>query len=87
MSEAVGSLQWISEFVVGARLQGSLRISEQVWIGDEKLTAEVIALEPDQATIQVYEDTTGLRPGAPVDTPAATPACFPARRETRCVQS
>jgi V/A-type H+-transporting ATPase subunit A len=67
MSEdRVGSLTWVSEFVVRARLQGNLDISEQVWVGDEQLTAEVMALEPQNATIQVYEDTTGLRVGAPV---------------------
>lgn len=66
MSEPVGVLSWISEFVVRAQLQGDLAISEQVWIGDDRLAAEVIALEPRLAIIQVYEDTTGLRAGAPV---------------------
>ena len=66
MSERVGTLQWISEFVVRAHLTGSLTISELVWVGEDRLTAEVIALAPEEATIQVYEDTTGLRPGAPL---------------------
>lgn len=66
MSEQVGTLAWISEFVARARLEGQLTISEQVWIGDERLTAEVIALQPESATIQIYEDTSGLRAGAPV---------------------
>lgn len=66
MSDQVGVLSWISEFVVRARLQGKLRMSEQVWVGKERLTAEVIVLAPDAATIQIYEDTTGLRVGDPV---------------------
>jgi V/A-type H+-transporting ATPase subunit A len=39
---------------------------EAVEVGDEHLVGEIIALEEDLATMQVYEDTTGLRPGAPV---------------------
>jgi V/A-type H+/Na+-transporting ATPase subunit A len=63
MNEKAGSLIWISEFVVKARLEGTLTLSEQVLVGDDKLTAEVIALDPDTATVQVYEDTTGLKAG------------------------
>lgn len=66
MSNRTGTLIWISEFVVRARLKHRLFISEQVDVGEERLTGEVTALTPDQATIQVYEDTTGLRPGEPV---------------------
>jgi len=63
MNDRVGRLSWISEFVVRARLDGQLSMSEQAWIGEERLTAEVIALEPNAATLQVYEDTTGLKTG------------------------
>jgi len=66
MSDRIGTLTWISEFVVRARLQEALNISEQVWVGEDRLTAEVMALERDRATIEVYEDTTGLKVGAPV---------------------
>jgi V/A-type H+-transporting ATPase subunit A len=66
MSEQVGTLSWISEFVVKARLDHDVTMSEQVLVGDEQLTAEVIAIDPGEATIQVYEDTTGLRAGAPL---------------------
>jgi V/A-type H+-transporting ATPase subunit A len=51
---------------VQARLEGQLRLSEQVWVGQERLTAEVIALDGNSATIQVYEQTTGLRLGEPL---------------------
>ncbi len=66
MSEPVGTLRRISEFIVHARLTGPLTMAEQVRVGEEALTAEVIGLAAGSATIQVYEDTTGLRPGAPV---------------------
>lgn len=40
---------------------------ELVKIGDEGLTGEIIRLVGDTASIQVYEDTTGLMPGEPAD--------------------
>jgi V/A-type H+-transporting ATPase subunit A len=39
---------------------------EVVEVGEEHLVGEVIELEQDVLTIQVYEETSGLRPGAPV---------------------
>jgi V/A-type H+/Na+-transporting ATPase subunit A len=39
---------------------------EMVEVGEEHLIGEVIALEGEVATIQVYEETGGLRPGAVV---------------------
>ena len=41
-------------------------MSEMVYVGREKLVGEVIALDKDMTTIQVYEETTGLRPGEEV---------------------
>ena len=35
-------------------------------MGEARLTGEVIALGHDIATIQVYEETNGLRPGEPL---------------------
>ena len=37
-------------------------MSEMVYVGREKLVGEVIALDKDMTTVQVYEETTGLRP-------------------------
>jgi V/A-type H+-transporting ATPase subunit A len=39
---------------------------EVLEVGDERLVGEVIGLEQDVLTIQVYEETSGMRPGAPV---------------------
>lgn len=66
MSQVIGSLIWITESVVLARIEGRLTMSEQVWVGQNRLTAEVIALNSDVATIQVYEDTSGLHVGEPL---------------------
>lgn len=40
-----------------------LSMNEMVVIGEERLLGEVVELYRDGATIQVYEDTTGLQPG------------------------
>src|SRR3989338_2494399 len=37
-----------------------------VKVGDEKLIGEVIQINDDKVVIQVYEDTSGLKPGEPV---------------------
>ena len=42
------------------------RINDLVRVGDEKLMGEVIKIQGDHVTIQVYEETTGLKPGEPV---------------------
>jgi V/A-type H+-transporting ATPase subunit A len=40
---------------------------EMVKVGDDKLIGEIIELEGDTATIQVYEETAGLKPGEIVE--------------------
>ena len=40
---------------------------EMVKVGNDKLIGEIIELEGDTATIQVYEETAGLRPGETVE--------------------
>ena len=48
--------------VVGKGLGGA-HMFDVVRIGDIGLVGEIIRLEGDTAQIQVYEDTTGIRPG------------------------
>jgi len=40
-------------------------LNELVLVGEERLLGEVVRIEGDLATVQVYEDTSGLRPGEP----------------------
>lgn len=49
-------------------LEGNLgfKMSEMVYVGEEKLVGEVIALNKNRTTIQVFEETTGLKPGETV---------------------
>lgn len=40
---------------------------EMVYVGEKRLIGEVIGISSEETTIQVYESTTGLKPGEPVD--------------------
>ena len=61
MSEAV--IRWIGGPVLYARVSGDFRVGEALEIGAERRPGEVIRLKDDELVGQVYEDTTGLRPG------------------------
>jgi len=61
-----GTVTYVSGPVVRARVTGSLQMMEQVALGADRLVGEVIALDGDRATIQVYEETDGLTPGDPL---------------------
>ena len=43
------------------------KMFDVVYVGKEKLMGEVIQINPELVTIQVYEDTSGLKPGEPVE--------------------
>ena len=40
-----------------------LTMQEMVYVGEKRLIGEVISIDADRTTIQVYETTTGLRVG------------------------
>lgn len=52
--------------VVTVKNTKSFSMMEMVYVGNEKLIGEVIGVTDEYTTIQVYEETTGLRPGEPV---------------------
>merc|ERR1711871_1790060 len=66
MAAAVGTLEKISGPVVTAKGMGGTAMYELCRVGDLQLTGEVIRIEGDFATIQVYEETAGLKQGDPV---------------------
>lgn len=66
MSQQVGTVTWINGPVVHARGSRQVSMLELVEVGEKHLVGEVIGLEADVITIQVYEETSGMRPGAPV---------------------
>ncbi len=54
---------WLNGPVLKARVDGDFKMKEAVFVGDDRLAAEVIRLDAEAVTVQVFEDTTGLRPG------------------------
>ena len=52
--------------VVLARGEADFAMHDMVFVGDKKILGEVIKLEKDVSTIQVYEDTVGLKIGQEV---------------------
>ena len=49
-----------------AIVEFSAKMFDIVLVGEEKLLGEVIQINGNRCTVQVYEDTTGLKPGDPV---------------------
>jgi V/A-type H+-transporting ATPase subunit A len=66
MSDQVGIITWISGPVVRARGSRHIGMLELVEVGDEHLVGEVIGLDGDIITAQVYEETSGMQTGAPI---------------------
>jgi len=56
----------INASVLRASTHRPFRINETALVGHRHLLGEVIRISDDEAVIQVYEDTSGLRPGDPV---------------------
>lgn len=52
--------------VVSVRNTNSFSMREMVYVGEKELLGEVIRINEDRTTIQVYESTTGLKPGEKV---------------------
>jgi len=59
-------IRWISGPVLHARAEGPFALREAVRVGPQALLGEVVRLDGDTIVVQVYEDTTGLRPGVEV---------------------
>jgi V/A-type H+-transporting ATPase subunit A len=63
---AKGRIVWVSGPAVKADGMSTVKMYETVEVGDSKLIGEVIRLTGDVAFIQVYESTSGLKPGEAV---------------------
>ncbi len=64
MSQAV--IRWISGPVLRAVSEEPFQIHESVLVGKKELLGEVVRLDGEEITVQVFEETAGLRPGDPV---------------------
>jgi V/A-type H+/Na+-transporting ATPase subunit A len=60
------TIRSISGPVLQATATGPFKLREAVTVGPQALLGEVVRLHGDEIVVQVYEDTTGLRPGADV---------------------
>ena len=62
-----GIIYGINGPVVYLKGDSGFKMSEMVYVGEQRLVGEVISLTKDTTTIQVFEETTGLKPGAVVE--------------------
>lgn len=61
-----GKIFGINGPVIYLKGNTGFKMSEMVYVGKEKLVGEVIGLTSEQTTIQVFEETSGLKPGEEV---------------------
>lgn len=61
-----GEIIWISGPAVKASGMSEAKMYETVEVGTDRLVGEIIRLTGDVAFIQVFESTSGLKPGEPV---------------------
>jgi V/A-type H+-transporting ATPase subunit A len=66
MAESIGKISYINGPVIKARNMSAFKMREMVMVGHSMLIGEIIMLDEDWATIQVYEETSGLKTGEPV---------------------
>ncbi len=59
----INKIYGINGPVVTIKGKTDLQMSEMVFVGEKGLVGEVIRLDKDAVIIQVYEETSGLRPG------------------------
>ncbi len=62
-----GKIYGINGPVVTIKGNPGYKMNEMVYVGERRLVGEVIGLAREATTIQVYEETSGLRPGEPVE--------------------
>ncbi|TMI88672.1 MAG: V-type ATP synthase subunit A, partial [Bacillati bacterium ANGP1] len=71
MAGATGEITRISGPAVIARGLAGARMYDIVRVGKEKLIGEIIRLDGETAFVQVYEDTSGLYLGEPIESTGA----------------
>ena len=62
-----GNIYGINGPIITIRGNLGFKMSEMVYVGEHRLVGEVIGLTKEQTTIQVFEETTGLKPGERVE--------------------
>lgn len=67
MDDRFGTITFINGPVIKADNMARFKMREMVTVGDKRLIGEVISIDGDVGTIQVYEETTGLKVGESVN--------------------
>lgn len=67
MEKKIGSIIAVNGPVVKASGMSGFKMREMVMVGNKRLIGEIIILEGDNATIQVYEETGGLKINEPIE--------------------
>ena len=62
-TEKTGIIYKINGPIVHLKKDAGFMMNEMVYVGKQRLVGEVIGLTLDSTTIQVYEETTGIKPG------------------------
>ena len=61
-----GTIKKVAGPLVIARGMREANMFDVVHVSEQKLTGEIIEMHGDEASIQVYEETSGLGPGEPM---------------------
>ena len=61
-----GNIYGINGPVITIQGNPGYKMNEMVYVGEHRLVGEVIRLSKEKTTIQVYEETSGLKPGEEV---------------------
>ena len=68
---SVGKIKKVAGPLVVASGMGDANMSDVVRVSEERLIGEIIEMHGDEASVQVYEETSGLKPGQPVESTGA----------------
>ena len=63
LSAKTGVIYGINGPIVYVKGDSGFEMHEMVYVGKDRLVGEVISLSSDSTTVQVYEETTGMKPG------------------------
>jgi len=61
------TITWLAGPVARARTREPFRLREAVRVGTRELPGEVVRMDTGEIVVQIFEDTTGLRPGDAIE--------------------
>ncbi|MBP5158944.1 MAG: V-type ATP synthase subunit A, partial [Lachnospiraceae bacterium] len=68
---SIGTIKKVAGPLVIAEGMRDANMFDVCRVSDQRLIGEIIEIHGDQASVQVYEETSGLGPGAPVESTGA----------------